>query len=60
MAAERAPIFSERYGSDQYGGLLAFNTFIYRYFSPDAQRPLMLVLLSAVSLYFILYQRKTS
>lgn len=39
--------FSERYGSDQYGGLLAFNTFVYRYFSPDAQRPLMLVLLSA-------------
>ena len=40
--------FSERYGSDQYGGLLAFNTFVYRYFSPDAQRPLMLVLISAV------------
>jgi len=39
--------FSEKYGSDQYGGLLVFNTFIYRYFSPDAQRPLMLVLLSA-------------
>jgi len=39
--------FSQRYGSDQYGGLLAFNTFVYRYFSPDAQRPLMLVLLSA-------------
>jgi hypothetical protein len=39
--------FSQRYGSDQYGGLLAFNTFVYRSFSPDAQRPLMLVLLSA-------------
>ncbi len=39
--------FSEKYGSDQYGGLLAFNTFVYRYFSPDAHRPLMLVLLSA-------------
>ncbi|MBN2117677.1 MAG: hypothetical protein JW730_13960 [Anaerolineales bacterium] len=39
--------FSKQYGSDQYGGLLAFNTFVYRYFSPDAQRPLMLVLLSA-------------
>jgi hypothetical protein len=39
--------FSKQYGSDQYGGLLAFNTFIYRYFSPDGQRPLMLVLLSA-------------
>lgn len=39
--------FSKQYGSDQYGGLLAFNTFIYRYFSPDAQRPLILVMLSA-------------
>src|SRR5215212_8714892 len=39
--------FSEKYASDQYGGLLAFNAFIYRYFSPDAQRPLMLILFSA-------------
>jgi len=39
--------FNKQYGSDQYGGLLAFNTFVYRYFSPDAQRPLMPVLLSA-------------
>jgi hypothetical protein len=39
--------FSEKYASDQYGGLLAFNAFIYRYLSPDAQRPLMLILFSA-------------
>jgi hypothetical protein len=39
--------FSEKYASDQYGGLLAFNTLIYRYLSSDAQRPLMLVLFSA-------------
>lgn len=39
--------FSRKYASDQYGGLLAFNALIYRYFSPDAQRPLMLVLFSA-------------
>src|SRR5689334_17708266 len=39
--------FSEKYASDQYGGLLAFNALIYRYFSPDAQRPLMLILFSA-------------
>lgn len=47
--SERAVIdaFSQKYGSDQYGGLLAFNTFVYRYFSPDAHRPLMLILLSA-------------
>lgn len=50
LAASEYPVidaFSKQYGSDQYGGLLAFNTFVYRYFSPDAQRPLMLVLLSA-------------
>ncbi len=39
--------FSRKYATDQYGGLLAFNAFIYRYFSPDAQRPLMLILASA-------------
>lgn len=50
LAASEYPVidaFSKQYGSDQYGGLLAFNTFVYRYFSPDAQRPLLLVLLSA-------------
>jgi hypothetical protein len=50
LATSEHPVidaFSQRYGSDQYGGLLAFNTFVYRYFSPDAHRPLMLVLLSA-------------
>jgi len=40
--------FSEKYASDQYGGLLAFSAFVYRYLSPDAQRPLMLILLSAL------------
>jgi hypothetical protein len=39
--------FSKKYVSDQYGGLLAFNALIYRYLSPDAQRPLMLILFSA-------------
>jgi hypothetical protein len=50
LATSEYPVidaFSKQYGSDQYGGLLAFNTFVYRYFSPDAQRPLILVLLSA-------------
>jgi len=50
LATSDLPIvdaFSEKYATDQYGGLLAFNTFIYRYLSPDAQRPLMLVLFSA-------------
>jgi hypothetical protein len=50
LAASEQPIlnaFSEKYASDQYGGLLAFSAFVYRYLSPDAQRPLMLILLSA-------------
>jgi len=40
--------FSKKFASDQYGGLLAFAAFVYRYLSPDAQRPLMLILLSAI------------
>jgi len=50
LATSERPIldaFSSTYASDQYGGLLAFNALIYRYLSPDAQRPLMLVLFSA-------------
>ena len=50
LATSEYPVvdaFSQQYGSDQYGGLLAFNTFVYRHFSPDAHRPLMLILLSA-------------
>jgi len=50
LAASQHPIFdafSSKYSSDQYGGLLAFNTTIYRYLSPDAKRPLMPILFSA-------------
>jgi len=39
--------FSRDYSSDQYGGLLALSAFVYRYLSPDAHRPLMMVLFSA-------------
>ncbi len=39
--------FSEKYAYDQYGGLLTLSAFVYRYLSPDAHRPLMLVLISA-------------
>ena len=39
--------FNKTYAYDQYGGLLAFSAFIYRYFSPDEHRVLMLVLFSA-------------
>lgn len=40
--------FNSRFAYDQYGGLLAFSAFVYRYLSPDAHRVLMLVLMSAL------------
>jgi hypothetical protein len=51
LASSDRPIldaFSRKFSSDQYGGLLAFSAFVYRYLSPDAQRPLLLILLSAL------------
>jgi hypothetical protein len=51
LATSDLPIydaFSKTYAYDQYGGLLAFSALVYRYISPDAHRPLMLVLLSAL------------
>jgi hypothetical protein len=51
LASSDRPIldaFSEKFAYDQYGGLLAFSALVYRYLSPDAHRPLMLVLMSAV------------
>ncbi|MCI0549865.1 MAG: hypothetical protein L0287_02805 [Anaerolineae bacterium] len=50
LAASDRPIidaFTDKFAYDQYGGLLAFSAFVYRYFSPDAHRPLMLVLISS-------------
>lgn len=39
--------FNGKYSSDQYGGLLALSALVYRYLSPDAHRPLMMLLLAA-------------
>ncbi|NWF64285.1 MAG: hypothetical protein HXY38_08265 [Chloroflexi bacterium] len=39
--------FNSRFAYDQYGGLLAFSAFVYRYLSPDAHRVLLLTLTSA-------------
>jgi hypothetical protein len=39
--------FDRSFHTDQYGGLLAFSALIYRVFSPDAHRPLLLILVSA-------------
>ena len=50
LARSERPIlvaFTDKFAYDQYGGLLAFDAFIYRYLSPDAQRPLILMLISA-------------
>lgn len=41
--------FNQSYAYDQYGGLLTMSAFVYRYLSPDAHRPLMLVLISALT-----------
>ncbi len=42
--------FDRSYGTeDQYGGLLFFHSLFYRYLSPDAHRPWLMVLLSALA-----------
>lgn len=51
LASSDAPIlnaFNQKFAYDQYGGLLAFSALVYRYLSPDAHRPLMLILISAI------------
>lgn len=51
LARSDSPIltaFTDRFAYDQYGGLLAFSAWVYRYLSPDAHRPLLLVLMSAI------------
>lgn len=40
--------FTDRFAYDQYGGLLAFSAFVYRYLSPDMHRPLLLILFSVL------------
>ncbi len=41
--------FSGQYSGDQYGGMLAFSAFIYRYLSPDAHRALLILILGAAA-----------
>jgi len=51
LASSGRPIldaFTDKFAYDQYGGLLAFSAFAYRYLSPDVQRPLLLMFLSAL------------
>jgi hypothetical protein len=41
--------FGVEFASDQYGGLLSLSAGIYRVFSPDAHRPILILLLTAFS-----------
>ena len=41
--------FDKTYYTDQYGGLLAFSAITYRLLSPDAHRPLLILLLAALT-----------
>lgn len=39
--------FSDDYGTDQYGGMLALSALVYRSLSPDAFRPGLIIILAA-------------
>ncbi len=39
--------FSGQYTGDQYGGMLAMSAFLYRFLSPDAHRPFLILILGA-------------
>jgi hypothetical protein len=39
--------FSGQYSGDQYGGMLVLSAFIYRFLSPDAHRPFLILILGA-------------
>lgn len=41
--------FEQEFISDQYGGLLAFSAGIYRFFSPDAHRSYLIIILAAAA-----------
>jgi hypothetical protein len=53
LASSNEPLwraFDRSYGADdQYGGLLFFHSMFYRYLSPDAHRPFLLILFSALA-----------
>lgn len=42
-----ADAFSNEFATDQYGGLLSFSAGIYRLLSPDAHRPLLVLILTS-------------
>ncbi len=52
LASSGKPIweaFNKSYYTDQYGGLLGLSALTYKVFSPDAHRPLLILLLASVT-----------
>lgn len=52
LAQSGAPLasaFQAEFTTDQYGGLLSFSALIYRVFSPDAHRPLLILILTSLA-----------
>jgi hypothetical protein len=50
LATSGSPLgqaFSGQFSGDQYGGMLALSAVIYRFFSPDAHRPFLILILTA-------------
>ena len=50
LAASDEPLgsaFQEEFATDQYGGLLSLSAGVYRVFSPDAHRPLLILILTS-------------
>jgi hypothetical protein len=50
LAQSGSPIwasFRDEFSSDQYGGLLAISALVYRFLSPDAHRPFLILILGA-------------
>jgi hypothetical protein len=50
LAKSEHPIwasFTAEFSTDQYGGLLSISAFVYRYLSPDAHRPFLVLILAA-------------
>jgi len=51
LAQSDAPItaaFQNEFSTDQYGGLLSLSALIYRAFSPDAHRPLLILVITSI------------
>ena len=52
LASSSTPLwraFDKSYSTDQYGGLLFFSSLLYRYLSPDAHRPWLIILLGSLT-----------